>query len=231
MSIKPVVALTDLLPPAPNAHPSQEAKIEHHVDQDVVNGWLHAEADASEAAVLVFRAATQFKVSPAQMEGRADAKVRASEFNQAFELAKRIGRAPAIKIIETASRLNGCKRSNVLAAIRSHKKIGDQLKGSALKGAALAKAISAGAEAASKEVQAKREAKQAAEKEARATRPPALPKEGTLDAFIPQLLAMLIDARTQLGKMDIPSRAQKLVGELNTALEEATKLAGEVNDR
>ena len=217
--------LADLLP-----KDEGKAKPEVLVDQGLVDAFLSAEANVAESAVALFLACTVHKVSPDQFKGRKDGKVRASEFNSANRCAAAAKSAQAARdIINTACKQPGDKRHNVLAALRKAIAVYAEVKPLALKGAALAKKVAKQVEAATVEASkadAKRQAKRKAE---RATRTPALPKGGTLEAFMPAALAALVDVQKRFAGLTIPKGKLRAAENFTDSLAETIKLAGELN--
>jgi hypothetical protein len=223
MSTKPNAARLVAAQPAKSA-PAPKAKPEVFVDQTFVAALLNAEGGVTEAAINLFVACTEHRVSPAQFVGytAASAKGRASEFNCAKTAALLMGRPAAIKFIQSAANKPGDKRANVLAALRNVKATSAELKGSALKGQALAKEIGKRAEDAA---QRAAEAHQTKREAARASRVPTAPKAGTVDHFVPQLLATLIDTRARMAKIEVKPAQLRKWQDLEAALGEATDIA------
>lgn len=223
--------LANLLPPkpAPLKAPTVAAKPEPLVDQATVDAFLHAEANVVETAIALFLACCWHRVSPAQFVGRSDAKVRASEFNCARTVAEQAGPGGAKfaqSIIERAAKLAGDRRHNVLAALRSAKATFKEAAPSAIKGAALKAKVAKQATAAADVAKAQRDKKQA---EKRATRVPALPKSGTLEAFMPAAMAALMDVQKKFGALAIPKGKLRAAENFTDSLAETIKLAGELN--
>lgn len=203
------------LPYAPETAPVGVAKPEIHVDQVIVDAFLHADGELKTAAVALFRACVAHSVSPLQFVGRSDAKVRASEFNCAHRVGMQFGHDNARRIIDAASEQAGDKRANVLSSLRKAKELGKQLRKAALKGAALTKALkSAGDEAVAF---AEDEANFARKDKARGAQLPRIPKADSWAAYAPIAMAALGDMMKSLGSINLKPReiaAAKSLGEL-----------------
>lgn len=221
-----------VIPPAPNAHdPKAATKVEVFVSQDVVDAYLNAETAVSETQIALFYACCLHRVSVAQFKGRSDAKVRASEFNCANNVANYLGVKAARALIDQACKRSGDKRAATLAALRAAIKVGKETKASALKGAALQKEIMARVNEAAADQDAKSKASTEGRRSgSRATRVPGLPKANSLDGYMPILIAALIDAEKQLAGLDIPPRKLKKVEALASALNDALACANEVSE-
>lgn len=218
-AINPPAVVVELLQPAPNAHSeSAPTKPVLHVDQGLVDAFLHAEGEAKIAAVALFRACVVRSVAPVQFVGRSDAKIRASEFNCAFHVGAQFGYDNARRIVDAASEQAGDKRDNVLKALRKAREYGVQLKRTALKGAALNKALKqAGDDAVAF---AEDEGNFASSRKNRGAQLPRVPKADTMEAFAPIALAALGDMLKSLGSMRIKARELERVSSLKSAMEE-----------
>jgi hypothetical protein len=184
-----------------------------------VDAFLHAEGEAKQAAVALFRACVTRSVASVQFVGRADAKVRASEFNCAYAVGMQFGYDNARRIIDAASEQAGDKRANVLAALRKAKEFGAQLKKAALKGNAMKKALErAGADALEYAEDAQNFVKNS---KARGAQLPRIPKSDSVEAFAPIALAALGDMLDTLGKLHLKPRQLERVKTLKDALEDA----------
>lgn len=208
-----------IIPAAPQTAPkAAKAKPETFVDQTVVDAFLSAENGVKESAVALFLACTEHRVSAAQFHGRSDGKVRASEFNSAHTVGLLLGRVKAKQFITKAAEKSGDKRANVLAALRSVKKVAPELKSSALKGAALQAEIAKRADAASTK-------SSEAFKASRTPRVPALPKANTVGAYAPIAHAALLDLLNQAGKITAAGGQLRAWKEFTDTLSEAVDMA------
>ncbi len=229
----PAAPAVEILAPATAAQlAAQAAKTtktpETFVDQGTVDAFLNAEGAVADCAIALFYACIAHRVSPTQFVNRSDAKVRASEFNCAHTVAGLIGAKGTRGVILKASNAKGDKRGNVLAALRSAKVTASSLKGSAMKVDAIAKEVAKRADAASAEASAKDAPRQATRQATRAPRVPTgpgVPKAGTVGAYIPTLIAALIDAQVQLAKTEFGPRQGGKVKDLSEALESALDAA------
>lgn len=207
----PPVSLDDARAKVAAAKKKKEAPL---VAQSVVDTFLRAEGGARMAAVDVFRACLHGKVTPSQFGERADAKVRASEFNSAWAVRRYFGADAAGKMIEHAvAEKTGDVRAAVLRVLRAAKKLGKELSGSKLKGAALKKATE----------KAAAKAREAATVPAPAQREPHhnASKVADLPTFAAVAMAALADMLERFGKVDIPARMLRKATDAKDAIEAA----------
>lgn len=192
-------AIAEIIAPKPlaDARAALETaakKVEPRVDQGLVDAYLSAEAGVGDAAVALYYACLTAKVHASQFGDSPSAKVRASEFNTAYKVARRLGAKGAKSVMDEACKKPGQRRMNIVNALRAALAVGDQLKGSALKANELTKAVRARVE--------QREAEKATTKQTRAPRPATLPKSNSPAAVLPALLASFTDAEKQLSRVE-----------------------------